>query len=346
MGVIDRCRFDTEHLEVLPWHDALGDDDLAGFVAGLLTAEVTAALPTDWQGRYDAERAAAWVRARDGESTVLLAIDRSAPVGLLIISGEGEAPTHDVRIGYLLNEASWGRGFATELIGGFVAWCRSFGAVRSVTAGVESTNAASVRALEHHDFSPTDTTSSGEQSYRLEFDDVTVRPETPADHEAIRRVVTDAFGSPAEADLVERIRSSPEYVHDLALVAEIDGAVVGHVMVSGAVVRHDGTERAIVMLSPLAVATGRQRRGVGARLVVAALDGAERHSEPLVVLEGDPAYYARFGFEHSVAHGLSLPLPGWAPTEAGQVALLVGYDPTDETLRGDVVYPVAFDGLD
>ena len=175
---------------------------------------------------------------------------------------------------------------------------------------------------------------------------ITVRPETSADHAAIAAVVGAAFGSGTEVLLVERIRASPEYIADLALVAELDGEVVGHVMISGATLVSDDGERSIAMLSPLAVAPDHQRNGIGAALVRAAVDGTDQRGEPLVIVEGDPRYYGRFGFEHAQLHGIEITLPDWAPPEAAQVMLLSSYDPDDETLRGRVVYPPAFDGLD
>ncbi len=157
--------------------------------------------------------------------------------------------------------------------------------------------------------------------------------------------MTSAFGSEAEGDLVDRIRASPDYMPELALVAIADGEIVGHVMISGATVRHATGTRAIAMLSPLAVTPGRQREGIGAALVSRVCELADRRGEPLIVVEGDPAYYGRFGFEHSTAHGLTIHLPDWAPPEAAQVRLLPSYDETDPTLRGEVIYPPAFDGL-
>ena len=70
-----------------------------------------------------------------------------------------------------------------------------------------------------------------------------IRPEMPADHAAITAVVAAAFGSPAEAELVERIRASPNHHPEYALVAEIDGRVAGHVMVSDVDLRGAGGER-------------------------------------------------------------------------------------------------------
>jgi putative acetyltransferase len=175
---------------------------------------------------------------------------------------------------------------------------------------------------------------------------ITVRPETPADHATIAAVVGAAFGSDTEVLLVERIRASPEYIADLALVAELDGEVVGHVMISGTTLVGDGGERTIVMLSPLAVAPAHQRTGAGSALVRAAVAGTDERGEPLLIVEGDPAYYGRFGFEHARVHGIEIEVPDWAPSEAGQVMLLSSYRPDDPTLRGTVVYPAAFDGLE
>ncbi len=169
---------------------------------------------------------------------------------------------------------------------------------------------------------------------------VTIRPEQQADYRAIARVVARAFGSPAEATLVEAIRASPEYVAELALVALEGDRVVGHVMISGAVLVAGDGPRPIAMLSPLAVEPSLQRRGIGAALVRAVTGRAEDRGDPLVILEGDPAYYGRFGFEHATPLGIDIHLPSWAPPEAAQVLRLPSYSPT---LRGRVVYPPAFD---
>lgn len=173
-----------------------------------------------------------------------------------------------------------------------------------------------------------------------------IRPESISDHAAIRRVVAAAFGSDTEADLVDRIRASPEYVPEMALLAELGGEVVGHVMISGAIIRNNDGDTPIVMLSPLAVAPSHQRQGIGGALVRAAIAVADQRGDPLVVLEGSPAYYSRFGFEHSTLYGIEIHLPDWAPPEAAQVLRLSSFDPGDISLRGTVIYPEAFDGLE
>lgn len=173
-----------------------------------------------------------------------------------------------------------------------------------------------------------------------------VRRETVDDHGAIRRVVRDAFDSDVEPALVERIRASAAYVPELALVAELDGHVVGHVMISSATLCSPDGEHQIMLLAPLAVEPTRQRTGIGAALVDAAAQRASRLGHRVVVLEGSPAYYSRLGFEPASRFGVTMPLPDWAPPEAAQLLRLPGFEDADLHGGGRVVYPAAFDGVE
>lgn len=169
------------------------------------------------------------------------------------------------------------------------------------------------------------------------------RADDPAEVAAIAEVVRAAFGSPAEAELVARIRASEHYLAPAALVAVVGDDIAGHVMISHVGLRRsDGSLGHVASLSPLAVHPDHQRRGVGSALVHAAVAVAEGLGEPLVVLEGSPVYYGRLGFEHSVPHGIVIHLPDWAPPEAAQVRRLAG---DDGTITGTVEYPPAFDDL-
>ena len=169
-----------------------------------------------------------------------------------------------------------------------------------------------------------------------------IRAEHPDDFDAIAVVVEAAFKSPVEARLVELIRASEHYVPELSLVAEDNGQIVGHTMLSYTALRSDDPaveDRWILQLSPLAVAPDRQKEGIGEALVRTSCALADDRGEPFVVLEGSPTYYGRFGFEPSSAYGIELPIPDWAPKDASQIFRLRAYDPN---LRGKVVYPPAF----
>ncbi|MSO78131.1 MAG: hypothetical protein EXQ79_00810 [Acidimicrobiia bacterium] len=77
---------------------------------------------------------------------------------------------------------------------------------------------------------------------------------------------------------------------------------------------------------------------MGSALVRDVTARADARGERLVVLEGSPLYYPRFGFEPSAPLGIHITLPSWAPPEAAQVLRLAKYDPS---IRGRVVYPPA-----
>ena len=90
----------------------------------------------------------------------------------------------------------------------------------------------------------------------------------------------------------------------------------------------------------MAVAPGRQRQGIGGRLVREAIDGARAMDFPLVVVLGHPAYYSRFGFEPAAEHGVEAP---WeVPPEAWMVLPLPAHDPQ---ARGVVAYAPPFDAV-
>ena len=167
-----------------------------------------------------------------------------------------------------------------------------------------------------------------------------IRAEQPGDEAAIAAVVEAAFGSPAEARLVDLIRASSGFWPELSLVAVDGDRLVGHVMISAATLEGEGESRPLATLSPLAVAPDRQRQGVGTALVRAVTQRADERGEPLVVLEGSPDYYGRLGFEPADPLGIHITLPDWAPPEAAQVLRLQAYDPS---VQGRVVYPPAFD---
>jgi putative acetyltransferase len=171
-------------------------------------------------------------------------------------------------------------------------------------------------------------------------DDVRYRAERPEDHRAISEVVAAAFGSQAEAELVGDIRASEYFIAELSMVAQCDERLVGHVMVSYATLLGQEGERRIAMLSPLAVHPACRRRGIGSALVRTVTAHADALGEPLVILEGNPRFYGRLGFEHSLRYGIHITLPSWAPPEAAQVLRLSSYTPS---VRGRVKYPAAFD---
>jgi len=127
-----------------------------------------------------------------------------------------------------------------------------------------------------------------------------IRDETPADHEAISRVIEAAFAaaphaSGREARIVESLREAEAM--SLSRVADIDGRVVGQVTLSEVTLDSDGNRSdGWFGLGPIAVDPAHQRHGVGSALVRAALAELPALGARGCVVLGDPDYYTRFGF--------------------------------------------------
>jgi putative acetyltransferase len=171
---------------------------------------------------------------------------------------------------------------------------------------------------------------------------VITREQVRRDAAAVRQVLTSAFDDSGQvADLAEALAARPDRP-SAPLVAESEGAVVGHVQLSRGWIDADLRLVEIAILSPLGVAPGHQQRGIGSALCHAALEQARRLDLPAVFLEGDPGYYARLGWQRASTHGFTAPSTR-IPDGGFQVALLAGWQPW---MVGAIVYNDTFWTLD
>lgn len=164
---------------------------------------------------------------------------------------------------------------------------------------------------------------------------VEIRQARPEDSPAIHAVVADAFDDDGRvSDLVRALRAA--FRVEVELVAEDEGRVVGHVALERCWV--DDEERLVeaLTLSPLSVEPSHQGRGIGGRLIEAALAAARDRDEPYIFLEGAPGYYTRHGFGPASEHGFLRPSDR-IPGPAFQVVVL-----DDRGARGRMVYPDVF----
>jgi putative acetyltransferase len=168
---------------------------------------------------------------------------------------------------------------------------------------------------------------------------VTVRQEAAGDVKRIRAINDSAFGSSAEARIVDGVRGTDRWIEGGSLVAETaEGELVGHLLLSlGDLVGPDDVTRSIWVLGPVGVVPEHQGRGVGAALLRAAIETARTAHQPLICLVGQAGYYPRFGFER--ARPLGIEPPGPWPDENWMALRLPGWTPV---LRGVVRYPPAF----
>lgn len=161
---------------------------------------------------------------------------------------------------------------------------------------------------------------------------ILIREEQADDHGLISELVEQAFGQPDEARLVERLRADGDAT--ISLVALIDGAVAGHVLLSPM----SAPFRALG-LAPVSVAPRYQRSGVGHALIETAIDRARSDGWDAIFVLGDPAYYERFGFRGDLAAGFVSPY-------AGPYLMALPLGSALPASIGSIDYAPAFSGLE
>lgn len=168
-----------------------------------------------------------------------------------------------------------------------------------------------------------------------------IRPERPQDVAEVQEVVRAAFDGDQVPELLTALRTSAAWL-DLSFVAEAEGEVVGHVSYTRAWV--DAPDRVVdvLVLSPVSVRPDRQRQGIGSALITGTLETVRERDEPLVFLEGDPAYYSRLGFRPAGDWGFTAPSVR-IPEQAFQAVRLPSYDrAAPDSISGALVYPDVF----
>jgi putative acetyltransferase len=135
-----------------------------------------------------------------------------------------------------------------------------------------------------------------------------IRRETEADWPAIDHVHRQAFGGGREAALVQRLRLAGLVA--ASLVAEEEGTIVGHLMLSWLAASVEGRKLSALALAPVAVLPDRQGRTIGSRLVRAGVVAARETGAEAIIVLGHPGYYPRFGFSAALASGLAAPFSG------------------------------------
>ncbi|MDB5494560.1 MAG: hypothetical protein JWP86_1897 [Phenylobacterium sp.] len=126
-----------------------------------------------------------------------------------------------------------------------------------------------------------------------------IRRERPEDATTIHALTDAAFmGRPfsdgAEAQVIDGLRATGALT--LSLVATHDREIVGHIAFSPVTI--NGEAGGWFGLGPVSVWPDRQRTGIGQGLIREGLRRLRAMGAGGCVLLGDPAYYARFGFEN------------------------------------------------
>ena len=166
-----------------------------------------------------------------------------------------------------------------------------------------------------------------------------IRQETHKDFKAVFNLIEEAFKTEKYSDhkeqfLVERLRKSAAFIPELSLVAEIDGKIVGHILITKLKINEFDS----LALAPVSVLPEFQGKGIGGKLIIESHKKAKELGYQSIVLLGHETYYPRFGYERADKYGIELPFE--VPKENCMVIEL-----TKNGLKGVsgmVVYPNEF----
>ena len=137
-----------------------------------------------------------------------------------------------------------------------------------------------------------------------------IRQENEKDFTKIYTLIKTAFETAevsegSEQDFADNLRQSAQYIPELALVAEQDGDIIGHIMLTRYSYKQNDQEKLVLLLAPLAVKIEYRNQGIGSKLITRSFEIACELGYTSIVLAGNPAYYSRFGFRPSIEYNIS-----------------------------------------
>ncbi len=162
-----------------------------------------------------------------------------------------------------------------------------------------------------------------------------IRSELPKDRPAIARLTAEAFGGTDEVALIDRLKEADLVA--ASLVAEKNGKIVGHILLSRLNAQFNGRPLKALSLAPLAVLPALQRKGLGAELVNASIGAARDLEAEVMFVLGHPHYYQRFGFSPEKAAKFNNPFNRDAFMALDLFPDILG------TGSGSILYPAVFD---
>ena len=129
-----------------------------------------------------------------------------------------------------------------------------------------------------------------------------IRSEEPKDYEIVEEITRNAFYNLympgcVEHYLVHQMRGHPDFIPQLDLVLELDGAVIGYIMYTKATLTDvSGHVKDVLTFGPLCIDQRYQRKGYGKLLMAHSFEKALGMGYDAVVIFGMPSNYVSSGF--------------------------------------------------
>ena len=173
--------------------------------------------------------------------------------------------------------------------------------------------------------------------------EIKIRRENNGDLKEVFSLLREAFttediDNPEEPFLVDRLRMSDDFIPELSLVAECEGKIVGHILLTKIKIKNKEYTFDSLALAPVSVLPEYQGKGIGGLLIKQAHKNAKKLGHKSIVLLGHENYYPRFGYQLTEKFGIHLPFE--VPKENCMAVELV--EGGLKNVSGTVVYPKEF----
>lgn len=172
---------------------------------------------------------------------------------------------------------------------------------------------------------------------------LSIRQEQSKDHTTVFQLIETAFktmeySSLTEQFIVEKLRKSDAFVPALSLVAEQEGELVGHIILTKIKIDNGTQLFDALTLGPVSVWPKLHGQGIGNQLINTAHKIAKSLGHEIIILLGHKDYYPRFGYELTNKYGIQLPFEA-----APENCMVIGLNPDSlKGVSGKVIYSKPF----
>ena len=152
------------------------------------------------------------------------------------------------------------------------------------------------------------------------MNEYSIRLETPEDYRTVEELTREAFWNvykpgADEHYFVHQMRNHPDFIPELAFVAELDGRIIGNIMYTKAWLENEnGRRKEILSFGPLCVAREYQRHKVGKALIEHSFEAARGMGYDVNINFGNPGNYVGRGFVSCKKKNVSFAVEGNYPT--------------------------------
>jgi len=135
------------------------------------------------------------------------------------------------------------------------------------------------------------------------MENLIIRPEKTEEYRLVETLVRESFWNVYRPGCMEhyvlnQLRNDPEFVSELDLVMEKDGALIGQNMFMRAYIHaDDGRMIPIMTMGPICITPNQKRKGYGKYLLDESLERAKQLGCGAVCIEGNIDFYGKSGFD-------------------------------------------------